>query len=420
MENYAVEIENLSKKYYLYKRPADRIVQMFLKRRKLYTEHTALTDINMKLKKAETVGIIGRNGAGKSTLLKLITGVTTPDTGSIKISGKIASLLELGTGFNPEFTGIENVYLNASFLKLKKVQIDGRLDEIIKFADIGKYIYQPVKTYSSGMKARLAFSIAVNVDPDILILDEVLAVGDVFFQRKCYGKFHEYRDRGITIIFVTHSLKTIERYADKAFLLHKGKLISEGEPSDVIKKYYRINDPHSTPREEKEIIRPDRQASTLNDEKIKLNPLYNDQEYITGNESAEFLEIELINKSKSGRVNGYFDTNDEVEIHLKYKVYKDCDYLVLGLDLKTTDGLHLFGSKKKIGEVKKDSEISSVIKFRNVLTRDNYFFTFYLADRITHELRIEDVIMQKREDVLLFNVVKGASKGLFDGNINFE
>ena len=204
---YAIQVENIDKMYKLYDRPMDRLKESLgLSRKKRYKEHFALNKINFNVKKGETVGIIGTNGSGKSTILKIITGVLNATGGSIKVDGRISALLELGAGFNSEYSGIENVYLNGAMIGFTKEEIDAKLQDILDFADIGDFVYQPVKTYSSGMFVRLAFAVAINIDPEILIVDEALSVGDVFFQSKCYHKFEEFKKLGKTILFVSHDL----------------------------------------------------------------------------------------------------------------------------------------------------------------------------------------------------------------------
>ena len=241
MQEYAIRVKNVNKMYKLYDRNRDRVIDALgLSKKQRYKEHYALHDINFDVKRGETVGIIGTNGAGKSTILKIITGVLSPTEGDLEINGRISALLELGAGFNQEYNGIENVYLNGTMMGFSKEEIDKKLDNILAFADIGDFVYQPVKTYSSGMFVRLAFAVAINIDPEILIVDEALSVGDVFFQSKCYKKFEEFKELGKTILFVSHDLSAISKYCDRAILLNKGTKVGEGTPKDMINKYKRI------------------------------------------------------------------------------------------------------------------------------------------------------------------------------------
>ncbi len=242
----AIKVENLSKCYQIYDQPRDRLKQFLLPRlqrvvgltpKQYYREFWALKDISFDVKKGETVGIIGRNGSGKSTLLQMICGTLSPTTGSVATHGRIAALLELGSGFNPEFTGRENVYMNASVLGLTNDEIDARFDEIAAFADIGEFIEQPVKTYSSGMYSRLAFSIAINVDPEILIVDEALAVGDARFVAKCMRRIKDIQERGASILFVSHDVGSVRTLCERAIWLDKGRLVEQGDVFPVTGRF---------------------------------------------------------------------------------------------------------------------------------------------------------------------------------------
>ena len=235
-----IEIKNITKIYNLYNNPSDRLKEALFSRKSRHTEFAALNDVSFDVRKGEILGIIGKNGSGKSTILKIITNVLTPTSGECIVKGKIAALLELGAGFNMEYTGIENIYLNGQMIGFSKEEMDKKLQDIIDFADIGEHIYQPVKTYSSGMFARLAFSVAISVDPDILIVDEALSVGDVFFQNKCYRRFEEFRDKGKTILFVTHDMGSVIRYCNRCVLLNAGKKVGEGKPQEMVDLYKRI------------------------------------------------------------------------------------------------------------------------------------------------------------------------------------
>ena len=242
MENgIAIEVKNLTKSYKLYDKPMDRLKDSLgLAKKRKFKEHLALNNVNLSVKKGETVGIIGTNGSGKSTILKIITGVLTPTSGEVNVDGHISALLELGAGFNMEYNGIDNIYLNGVMIGFSEDEITKRLDSILEFADIGDYVYQPVKTYSSGMFVRLAFAVAINIDPEILIVDEALSVGDVFFQAKCYHKFEEFKNQGKTILFVSHDLSSISKYCDRAVLLNQGVLLGEGTPKEMIDIYKQV------------------------------------------------------------------------------------------------------------------------------------------------------------------------------------
>ncbi|MGV8803676.1 MAG: ABC transporter ATP-binding protein [Polaromonas sp.] len=234
----AIKADKLGKEYQLYGRPIDRLKQIFAgNKRRYYREFSALRDVSFDLKKGEVLGLVGRNGAGKSTLLQLICGTLTPSTGSVKVQGRIAALLELGAGFNPEFSGRENVYLNASILGLSRAEIDDRYEAIVEFSGIGEFINQPVKTYSSGMYVRLAFSIATSVDPDILIVDEALSVGDGAFARKSFDRIMKLKAKGSTILFCSHSTYQIEALCGRAIWLEQGRVQMMGNPATVVANY---------------------------------------------------------------------------------------------------------------------------------------------------------------------------------------
>ena len=237
----AIRVEDVDKVYKLYDRPSDRLREAFsFSKKKRYKEKYALNHVNMTVYQGETVGIIGTNGSGKSTILKMITGVLNPTRGKIDVNGRISALLELGAGFNMEYNGIENIYLNGTMMGFSKKEIDEKMESILSFADIGDYVYQPCKTYSSGMFVRLAFAVAINIDPEILIVDEALSVGDVFFQAKCYQKFEEFKKLGKTILFVSHDLSSISKYCDRVVLLNQGEKLGEGTPKEMIDAYKRV------------------------------------------------------------------------------------------------------------------------------------------------------------------------------------
>ncbi len=241
MENIAISVKDLDKVYKLYEKPMDRLKDSLgLTRKQLYKEHYALKKVNMDIRRGETVGIIGTNGSGKSTILKIITGVLNPTAGSVQVDGRISALLELGAGFNMEYTGIENIYLNGTMIGFTEEEIEAKMQDILDFADIGDFVYQPVKTYSSGMFVRLAFAVAINIEPEILIVDEALSVGDVFFQAKCYRKFEEFKQMGKTILFVSHDLSSISKYCDRVVLLNKGVKLAEGAPKEMINRYKKL------------------------------------------------------------------------------------------------------------------------------------------------------------------------------------
>ncbi len=238
---YAIEVDKVTKIYKLYDKPIDRLKESLnLSHKEYHKDFYALNELSFHVEKGQTVGIIGTNGSGKSTILKIITGVLTPTTGQVKVNGKISALLELGAGFNMDYTGIENIYMNGTMMGYSKKEMDEKLQDILDFAEIGDFVYQPVKTYSSGMFVRLAFALAINVEPEILIVDEALSVGDVFFQAKCYRRMEEIRKSGTTILMVTHDMGSIIKYCDKVVLLNKGNFVAEGSAGRMVDLYKKI------------------------------------------------------------------------------------------------------------------------------------------------------------------------------------
>src|SRR6266542_1908917 len=236
-----VRVEGLSKSYQVYQKPQHRLLQSLLRGRKqFYTEFWALRDVSVTVAAGETLGILGRNGSGKSTLLQIVAGTVRPTRGRVELDGRVAAILELGAGFNPEFTGRENVELATSVYGMKASEVAARMDDILRFADIGEFIDRPVKTYSSGMYARLAFSVAIHVDPDVLIVDEALAVGDAKFQEKCFRRFRIFQEAGKTILFVTHDRSALPRHCDLGILLHQGHVVEVGEPARIADLYGEI------------------------------------------------------------------------------------------------------------------------------------------------------------------------------------
>lgn len=296
MDNVAIRVNDVSKMYKLYDKPTDRLKEALgLSRKKRFKEHYALNNVSFEVKKGETVGIIGTNGSGKSTILKIITGVLNPTSGSVEINGRISALLELGAGFNMEYTGIENVYLNGTMIGFSKEEIDAKLQDILDFADIGDFVNQPVKTYSSGMFVRLAFAVAINIEPEILIVDEALSVGDVFFQAKCYKKFEEFKKMGKTILFVSHDLSSISKYCDRVVLLNKGTKKAEGKPREMVDLYKKVLVGADTDKEKQEsqCEYEEQQLNSNWKSNYEINPSVN--EY--GNRKAEIIDFAIIDEN---------------------------------------------------------------------------------------------------------------------------
>ena len=318
MDNIAISVEHVKKIYKLYDRNRDRLKDALgFSKKTLGKEHYALNDVSFQVGQGETVGIIGTNGSGKSTILKIITGVLNPTDGEVKVNGRISALLELGAGFNMEYTGIENIYLNGTMIGFTKEEIDEKLQDILDFADIGDFVNQPVKTYSSGMFVRLAFAVAINIEPEILIVDEALSVGDVFFQTKCYHKFEEFKKMGKTILFVSHDLGSIGKYCDRVVLLNKGVKLAEGKPKDMIDLYKRVmaeSKMEDSPKKE------DGHAAIEGvawKESMILNP--DKQEY--GDKKAEIIDFGIFDAT--GKITNTVSKFEECVLKLKVQFHED-------------------------------------------------------------------------------------------------
>ena len=342
-EEIAIAVDHISKVYKLYDKPMDRMVEALgLTKKKKYREHFALSDVSFQVKKGECVGIIGTNGSGKSTILKIITGVLNPTGGTLTVNGRIQALLELGAGFNMEYTGIENIYLNGTMNGFTEQEIESRMQDILDFADIGDYVKQPVKTYSSGMFVRLAFSVAINIDPEILIVDEALSVGDVFFQAKCYHKFEEFKKMGKTIIFVSHDLSSVSKYCDRVVLLNQGVKLGQGSTKEMIDDYKRVLvGQYELPESKSE-------SSLLNDEQIQVAV----QKKAAKQDTSKLLEF----GTKEAVIEQFYMTDDrgtesksiikgsEFTIHMKVRFMADLPAPIFAFSIKTVKGTEITGT----------------------------------------------------------------------------
>lgn len=345
-----IEIKNISKIYNLYNKPSDRLKEALFSRKSRHTEFAALNDVSFNVNKGEILGIIGKNGSGKSTILKIITSVLTPTSGECIVKGKIAALLELGAGFNMEYTGIENIYLNGQMIGFSKDEMDKKLQDIIDFADIGEHIYQPVKTYSSGMFARLAFSVAISVDPDILIVDEALSVGDVFFQNKCYRRFEEFRERGKTILFVTHDMGSVIRYCNRCVLLNAGKKVAEGKPQEMVDLYKRIMVGQWNENEESS-----EEASSIQSSNVKNDQLWKDQIStnpdieVYGDGRADIIDFGIF--SDTGDIGNNVYKGDYYSVKMKVRINEDNLNPIFAFKLRDIKGTELTGTNTMLEDI---------------------------------------------------------------------
>lgn len=372
-----IEVKEVTKIFKLYSTPTDRVKEALNPFRKQYhKEFYALKDVCFNINSGETVGIVGKNGSGKSTLLKMLTGVLTPSKGTINLNGKVSALLELGAGFNQEYTGLKNIYLNGTLMGYSEEEMDAKLDDIISFADIGDYLYQPVKTYSSGMFVRLAFAVAINVDPDILIIDEALAVGDTRFQLKCMDKFLEFKKKGIAIIFVSHDTNSIKRFCDRTIWINEGNLLEDGDTDTVTDKYLdylKVLDAQQNIIAKEEIL----EEKTL-EEKTQIT------ETDTEVDIAEIREVSLINR------------NGEKIENIKHGevVYAKIDYYVketnitkpvLGLSISRIDNLYICGVNTLLDKQKipwNKGMNSFILEYKRFnLVGGSYYFDVALFDQ---------------------------------------
>ena len=333
MSEFAIQVKHLDKMYKLYNKPSDRLRET-LGFKVPVREHYALRDVNFQVERGETVGIIGTNGYGKPTILKIITGVLNPTAGEVKVDGRISALLELGAGFNMEYTGIENVYLNGTMMGFSKEEVDARLQDILDFADIGDFVYQPVKSYSSGMFVRLAFAVAINIDPEILIVDEALSVGDVFFQAKCYRKFEEFKKMGKTILFVSHDLSSISRYCDRVILLNKGVKLEEGSPKQMVDMYKQLlvgQDPAKAEEKKEE------QKESWS-QQFQVNP--NMLEY--GTKLAEIVDFAVLDDKD--RCTNTIEKSSSFRIRMKVVFHQDIQEPIIAYTFKDIKGTEITGT----------------------------------------------------------------------------
>ncbi|MFF2480880.1 ABC transporter ATP-binding protein [Paenibacillus sp. NPDC058071] len=409
----AIEVSGLTKMYKLYEKPSDRVKEAMNPLKKSYhKDFKALSDVSFTLNKGEALGIIGKNGSGKSTLLKMITGVLTPTAGHVKVNGKIAALLELGAGFNPEYNGIENIYLNGTIMGFSREQVDQKLEDILEFADIGDFIYQPVKSYSSGMFARLAFAVAINVEPDILIVDEALAVGDVHFQAKCYRKFDEFKEQGKTILFVTHSLESIIRYCTSAIVLNEGQLISQGAPKemvDIFKKLIVTRGPESVKKAKSQLILESKW-------KNQFEPHPDLVEY--GDKNAEIIDYGVFNSAN--QLNSTLHSDERISFKMRVHFHQTVSNPIFAYTIKDLKGMEIAGSNSwydgvLTGDFNPGDEL--VVTFSHELNLQNGDYmlslgcTGYEGDDLVVYHRLYDVVFFK---VVLLKQIVGIT------NLNSE
>ena len=436
-KDIAIEVKNLTKIYKLYDKPMDRLKDSLgLAKKGKFKEHKALNNVSLSVKKGETVGIIGTNGSGKSTILKIITGVLSPTEGEVNVDGHISALLELGAGFNMEYNGIDNIYLNGMMIGFSEEEIEKRMDAILEFADIGDYVYQPVKTYSSGMFVRLAFAVAINIDPEILIVDEALSVGDVFFQAKCYHKFEEFKKKGKTILFVSHDLSSISKYCDRAVLLNQGVLLGEGTPKKMIDIYKQVLvGQYPLPSSDVENLLDDesiREAAASADKradaKIKGDDKKSDEapqkdESVSDVEALEYgdgaavITEYYITDNKGVRTNSIIKGTD-FTVHMRVKFNRNVSAPIFAMTFKNVMGIEITGTnsmvEKAFLEPVKAGDVKDITFTQNMsLQGGDYLLSF----GVTGFEQNDFTVYHRLYDVLSVSVVSDKNTvGYYDMN----
>lgn len=427
----AIKVENLCKCYQIYERPRDRLKQMLMRGRKqYYREFWALQDVSFEVKTGETVGIIGRNGSGKSTLLQMICGILTPTSGVVQSHGRIGALLELGSGFNPEFSGKENVFMNAALLGLSHEEVDARYDDIVSFADIGEFIDQPVKTYSSGMVVRLAFAVQAQVEPDILIVDEALAVGDVKFQAKCFERLKQLRKTGTSILLVTHSTEQVVTHCNHAILLNGGAMVEQGKPRQIANRYMDIlfgkekiiSDSATTDLKTlrvscgaRDVIDPKRYSLSTTEDVFSSRPGYNQYEFRWGDGAAKILDYHVAVNGNSYPT--AYRVGEEITLVLSVAFLSNVILPILGITIKTREGVTVFGVNSDTLEFRDFQSLGQAgtvvlirARFTCRLASGDYFISLGIASRqaediLPHDRRYDSIHIQIGPEERFFGLV---------------
>ncbi|MCX6650725.1 MAG: ABC transporter ATP-binding protein [Methanomassiliicoccales archaeon] len=414
MDHEVISIKGVGKVYRLYKKQSDRAKEALdPRRRKYHTDFHALEGVDLVVHQGETVGILGRNGSGKSTLLKILTGVSYQTSGEVVVKGKVAALLELGAGFNPEMTGMENIFLNGTMQGMSRQEIEKLVPAIVEFADIGEFIDQPVKTYSSGMFVRLAFALAINVDPEVLIVDEALSVGDIYFQAKCYRKFEDFKKAGKTILFVTHDMNSVLKYCDRAMVLHEGKKLAEGSPKSMVDLYKKVAvNLHTQSDDGVEI---EERSTTSQDVPWKSSLVLNPNKLDYGDRKMCIVDFGLFDED--GAIIQSVIKQRECTFKMRVRIKEDVQSPIFALTIKDIKGNELTGTNSQfemldIPLLHEGEEY--VVSFRQTMTLAGGQYLVSLGCTRFDE-RGEFVVHHRLYDIFFFQVV--ASKfvvGYFD------
>ncbi len=368
----ALRVEGVSKRYRIYERPNDRLKEMLTRGHwKRHNEFWALKDISFEIEPGTTTGIIGPNGSGKSTLLQIMTGTLEPTHGNVWHEGRIAALLELGSGFNSEFTGIENIFMNASLMGFSRSETEALLPEIEHFAEIGAFIHQPVKTYSSGMYVRLAFSVAISASPQILIVDEALAVGDAVFQHRCTRRLKEMQESGVTIFFVSHDPSSVRALCSRAILLNAGQVYADGKPADVLNRYQKL----IMAREAAYAAEPVAERQSDEPDSLVAGDQPAHYTYRHGDGSAQIASVDLLNDAL--RPVELVETGDPLIVRIRILFLADVEYPVCGFMIRNRHGIHLYGTntelqEAQLGSVRRGEVVEVSFSFNCWLAPDSY------------------------------------------------
>ena len=410
MEENVIEIKNLVKKYKMYNKKKDRLLEILFPKVQRHTDFTAMNNLNLSVKKGEVVGILGRNGAGKSTLLKMITGVVVPTSGTIEVKGKISSLLELGTAFNMDLTGEENIYQHGQVMGLTREEIENSKQKIIDFADIGDHLYQPVKTYSSGMFARLAFSCAINVNPEILIVDEVLSVGDMAFQLKCFKKFEEFKSQGKTILFVTHNVSDILKNCTRTIILTDGSKIFDGDVKEGVELYKKIitgNMPKAETKEDKKEKTNKEYSKAKTKEKNTWKSHFNENPNLIeyGNLDAEVIDYGIFDKNDN-YLNA-IDNDKIIKLKSKVKFNKDVDNPIFTMTIKNFNGIEIVGTNTMLEKIYpgkfKKGDIVTIEFIQKLPIAPNKYTLSFSCTHINGDGELE--VLNRKYEALLIEIL---------------
>lgn len=401
-----IEVQQICKRYETYKKPIHRLWQSFAKSKQFYQEFWALQNVDLKVYKGETVGIVGKNGSGKSTLLQIITGILQPTSGHCQTNGRISALLELGAGFNPEFTGMENARLNASIMGLTRDEFHQKLPDIVEFCGLGEFLHRPVKTYSSGMFVRLAFAVAINMNPEILIIDEALAVGDVRFQRKCFRRLDQLKEQGVSILFVTHSTASVIQYCDRAIMLDDGELKMTGKPKAVVQKYLEM-------MFESDAVVQDNVEIDAASYAVDFDPTvdncisqasYNTNEHRWGDGRAKICHYEVLQNGVP--TNGLVQRGANIKIRMSVLFEQAIEDLIYGVTVKTNDGNEIYGTNSRLtGDLSVNQKAGDLVSIEaslklNLLAGD-YFVSLGVAQDHSDK---DNIAVDRRYDMIHLHV----------------